>query len=79
MTDPRIEERRRRMGLPAVTGKTMVRGKPIITAATRHFKSKDDFVEALLANRADRSISGREQTAREAKLIARRRHQLGED
>ena len=77
--DPRIEERRRRMGQPAVTGKTMVRGKPIVTPPIRHFKSKDDFVEQLLANRADRSISGREKAAREGKLIARRRHQLGED
>ena len=32
MTDQRILNRRARMGLPAVTGPKMVRGKPIVSA-----------------------------------------------
>ncbi len=57
----------------------MVRGRPIVTSASRPFRGTADFQEQLIANRTDRSISKREQNAREAKLVARRRRQLGED
>ena len=57
----------------------MVRGIPIVTPATRHFKDTRDFQDQLIAVRADRTKTTRERKAAEAKLIARRRHQLGED
>ena len=57
----------------------MIKGKPFTTVVLRPFKGTADFQEQLIANRRDKSIPKREQTAREARLIARRRHQLGED
>ena len=57
----------------------MIRGRPFTTVVLRPFRGTADFQEQLIANRTDRSISKREQAAREAKLIARRRRQLGED
>ena len=57
----------------------MIKGKPFTTVVMRPFRNKADFVDQLIANRRDKSIPQREQVAREAKLIARRRRQLGED
>ena len=66
--DPRIEERRRRMGLPA----------PPAPAEVKVIPSTREFEEELIAIRRDRSTTTAQRQRLEADLIARRRAERGE-
>ncbi len=75
--DIRIANRRNASTKPAAPAPTKVRGRPIATPVGRPFKNTRDFQEQLIALRADKSKTQRMRNAEEAKLIARRRQQLG--
>ena len=69
MTDQRILNRR---------SSRKIRGRPIVTPETKGFENSRAFQEALIACRANKTMTGRERQVAEDKLIARRRQQLGE-
>lgn len=76
--DIRILNRRNASTNPAAPAPAKVRGRPIATPVPRPFKNTRDFQEQLIEIRADKSITQRQRNAEEAKLIARRRQQLGD-
>jgi len=49
-----------------------IRGRPVVTKDQRGFANAREFQEALIANRADRTITTRQRNAKEAELIAQR-------
>ena len=69
MEDPRITARRQ---------SHKVSGRPVSTPETKGFENTRAFQEALILNRADKSIPTVERSKREASLVLRRRQQLGE-
>ena len=76
MTDARIENRRRMQGQQ--TNEPRVSRRPASGVTAAKFGSTKVFQTALIENRSDRSLTGRDRAAKERELVAQRARELGE-